>query len=63
MRRLAGGWRRQFETLPEYQEPMRAEYGIIREVRETLTASQPEIFAALALAIERAINLLETDSD
>lgn len=61
--RLEGGWRRRFETLPEYQHSMHAEYGIIRKVHETLTASQPDIFPALALAVERAINLLGTDPD
>jgi hypothetical protein len=61
--RLEGGWRRRFEPLPEYQESMHAEYGLIRKVHETLTASQPDIFQALALAVERAINLLETDMD
>jgi hypothetical protein len=61
--RLEGGWRRRFETVPEYQDSMLAEYGVIRKVHETLTASQPDIFSTLALAVERAINLLETDWD
>jgi hypothetical protein len=61
--RLEGGWHRQFETLPEYQDSMHAEYSIIRKVNETLTASQPDIFPALTLAVERAINLLGTDSN
>jgi hypothetical protein len=61
--RLEGGWRKRFETLPEYQDSMRAEYGIIRKVHKTLTASQADIFPALALAVERAINLLGTDTD
>ena len=60
--RLKGGWRRRFETLPEYQDAMHAEYGILHKVYETLTA-QAEIFPALTLAVERAINLLETDPD
>ena len=61
--RLEDGWRRRFETLPEYQNSMHAEYGIIRKVHKTLMASQPDIFSALALAVERAINLLGSDSD
>ncbi len=60
---LENGWRRRFETLPEYQNSMYAEYGIIRKVYETLTASQTDIFPALALAIERAINHLKIDTD
>jgi len=60
--RLEGGWRKQFEPLPEYQDSMRAEYGILHKVHKTLTASQPDIFSALALAVERAINLLGSDS-
>ena len=61
--RLEDGWRRRFETLPEYQNSMHAEYGIIRKVHKTLMASQPDIFSALALAVERAINLLGSDSN
>jgi hypothetical protein len=61
--RMEGGWRRRFELLSEYQASMHAEYGILDKIHETLTAAQAEIFPALALAVERAINLLETDPD
>jgi len=46
--------------LPEYQESMRAEYGVIRQVHETFKASQPDISSELARAIERAIRSLLT---
>lgn len=60
--RLEDGWRRRFETWPEYQNSMHAEYDIIHTVHKTLMASQPDIFSALTLAVERAINFLGTDS-
>jgi hypothetical protein len=61
--RLEGGWRGKFELVPEYQDRMRAEYAVIYKTHEALKTLQPDMIPELALAIERAIRLLETDTD